>query len=70
MTTVSEHGQLVKNRQDDDNIIIFSDSDGDIEGNQNDPVGITNEFWSQAGEPKLNNNKLSWILTFIDFRKN
>ena len=22
--------------------IIFSDSDGDIEGNQNDPVGITN----------------------------
>ena len=51
MTTVSEHGQLVKNRQDDGNIIIFSDSDGDIEVNQNDPVGITNDSF----DPRLEN---------------
>ena len=43
MTTVSEHTQLEKNRQDDDNIFIFSDSDYDIGENQNDPVDITND---------------------------
>ena len=43
MTTVSEHTQLEKNRQDDDNIFIFSDSDYDIGESQNDPVDITND---------------------------
>ena len=50
MTTVSEHGQLEKNRRDDDNIIIFSNSDGDIDGNQNDPVGITNDNFDPRRE--------------------
>ena len=43
MTIVSEHRQLEKNRRDDGNIIILSDSDDGIGRNQNDPVGITND---------------------------
>ena len=40
MTMVSGHGQMEKNRGDD-NIIIISDSDDDNDGNDNVPVGIT-----------------------------
>ena len=40
MTIVSEHGQMEKNRGDD-NILRIGDS-GDND-NQNDPLGITND---------------------------
>ena len=42
MTMVSEHGQMEKNRGDD-NIIIISDSDDDNDGNDNVLVGITSD---------------------------
>ena len=42
MTFVSEQRHMKKNKWDHDNIIIFSDSDDGIKGNQNDPGGITN----------------------------
>ena len=42
MTIVSEQKEMEKNRRDGDNIIIFSNSDDDIKGNENDPVGVTN----------------------------
>ena len=68
MTTVSEHTHLEKNRQDDDNIFIFSDSDYDIGENQNDPVGITNDNFDPIieGQNLVTMNRFK----FTDFRKN
>ena len=50
MTIVSEKREMEKNRWDDDNIIIFSNSDDDIKGNENDLVAFNNGYFDTSLE--------------------